>query len=171
MSRMKKIDVALILGSDSDLPNVEATLSTLREFSIPHEVRVISAHRAPRRLHAYVKEAEERGISVFLAAAGGAAHLPGVIASLTPRAVIGIPVETPAFGGLDSLLSIVQMPGGVPVATVGVGKSGARNAALLAIQILSVRDSKLRDQILEFKNGLEKEVAEKDEALQRGTRK
>ena len=157
--------VAVVMGSESDLDGLRPCLTTLTEFGIPYEVRVISAHRTPETAHAYAKSAAERGLGVIIAAAGGAAHLAGVIASLTPLPVIGIPVTTPSLGGLDSLLSTVQMPGGVPVATVAVGKSGATNAAVLAAQILATADPALRAKIVAYKTRLAERVAIADENM------
>ena len=133
--------VSVIMGSTSDLEVMSAAFTTLEQFGIPYEKKVISAHRAPELLAAYAKEAKGRGIDVIIAGAGGAAHLPGVTAAYTPLPVIGIPIQTKALGGMDSLLSIVQMPSGIPVATVGI--NGAKNAALLAVEILALRDDAL----------------------------
>src|SRR5919199_5610804 len=135
--------VALLMGSDSDLPTVKEACTVLRNLGVPFEVRVLSAHRSPEDLVAYVKQAEEGGVRVFIAAAGGAAHLAGVVAAHTIRPVLGIPIQTSALNGLDSLLSIVQMPGGVPVATMAIGAAGARNAGLFAAQILALADPAL----------------------------
>ena len=133
--------VGVVLGSDSDLEPMRPCLTTLKEFGIAYEVRVISAHRTPDAAHTYAKTAAERGLEAIIAAAGGAAHLAGVLASLTPLPVIGVPMPTSALSGMDSLLSVVQMPSGVPVATVAVGKSGPVNAAVLAAQILATADA------------------------------
>lgn len=160
--------VGVVLGSDSDLKAMRPCLATLKEFGIPCEVRVISAHRTPEEAHTYAKTAEERGLEVIIAAAGGAAHLAGVLASLTPLPVIGVPMPTAMLGGMDSLLSVVQMPSGVPVATVAVGKSGPVNAAVLAAQILATADSRLRDKIVEYKLRLSERVAIADENLRAG---
>ena len=164
---MKGIETAIILGSDSDFPKVEDAVTVLKAFGIRHEVRVISAHRSPNRLHRYVQDAEKRGAGVFIGAAGGAAHLPGVIASLTALPVIGIPIHTKTFDGLDSLLSILQMPSGVPVATMAVGKAGAKNAAIFAVQVLALRNARLRKKLREYKRKQEAGVAKKDAALQK----
>jgi phosphoribosylaminoimidazole carboxylase PurE protein len=137
--------VAIVVGSRSDLPALEAAVRTLDELDIGHELRVISAHRAPELLDRYVADAERRGVAIFIAAAGLAAHLPGVIASKTMRPVVGVPLKGGVMDGLDALLSIVQMPRGVPVATVGVGN--ATNAALLAAQILALADEALRERM------------------------
>ncbi|EKD93629.1 MAG: hypothetical protein ACD_28C00108G0022 [uncultured bacterium] len=137
--------VAILMGSKSDWPTMEAAKTILSELGIPSESRVISAHRTPSLLHEYVKEASGRGIEIFIAGAGGAAHLPGVIAALTPLPVIGVPIQSGSLNGLDALLAIVQMPGGVPVATVGI--NNAKNAGLLAARILALKDPKV-DQLL-----------------------
>src|SRR2546421_50134 len=144
--------VGIIMGSDSDWPAMKAAADACAEFGIPHEVRVISAHRTPQDLARYASSAHRRGLQVIIAGAGGAAHLPGVTAASTPLPVIGVPIEIKALRGLDSLLSIVQMPSGIPVATVGIG--GARNAGLLAVEILAVANPNLRNKILEFKTRL-----------------
>ncbi|HTY89129.1 MAG TPA: 5-(carboxyamino)imidazole ribonucleotide mutase, partial [Candidatus Acidoferrum sp.] len=141
--------VGIIMGSDSDWPTMKSAAEACDEFGVPNEARVISAHRTPRDLEEYASGAHERGLRVIIAGAGGAAHLPGVTAAFTPLPVIGVPIESKALKGLDSLLSIVQMPSGIPVATVAIG--GARNAGLLAIQILAAGDSGLLNKVLEFK--------------------
>jgi len=156
--------VGLIMGSDSDWPVLEAAAEVLREFEVSYEVGVYSAHRTPQRMLDYATSAVERGLQVIIAGAGGAAHLPGMVASATPLPVIGVPVPLKYLDGMDSLLSIVQMPAGVPVATVSVG--GARNAGLLAIRILSTGDAALRDRMIKFQEGLEQLVLNKHEALQ-----
>src|SRR5262249_37342340 len=139
--------VTLLMGSDSDLPTVKEACTVLRSLGVPFEVRVLSAHRCPDDLVAYVKQAEQRGVRVFIAAAGGAAHLAGVVAAHTTRPVLGIPIQTSALNGLDSLLSIVQMPGGVPVATMAIGSAGARNAGLFAAQILALADAAVAEKV------------------------
>ncbi|NIJ14018.1 5-(carboxyamino)imidazole ribonucleotide mutase [Saccharomonospora amisosensis] len=155
--------VGLIMGSDSDWPVLEAAGQALREFSVPYEVGVYSAHRTPRRMLDYARSAAGRGIKVIIAGAGGAAHLPGMVASATPLPVIGVPVPLKHLDGLDSLLSIVQMPAGVPVATVSVG--GARNAGLLAVRVLAAGDDALRERMERFQADLEQLVLDKDAAL------
>src|SRR5947209_376780 len=135
--------VALVMGSDSDLPTVKEACTVLRNFGVPFEVRVLSAHRCPEDLVAFVKQAEQQGVQVFIAAAGGAAHLAGVVAAHTTRPVLGIPIHTSALNGLDSLLSMVQMPGGVPVATMAIGAAGASDAGLFAVQILALQEPSL----------------------------
>ena len=156
--------VGLIMGSDSDWPTMQAAAEALAEFDVPFEVGVISAHRTPQRMLDYAAGAADNGIEVIIAGAGGAAHLPGMVASATPLPVIGVPVPLRHLDGLDSLLSIVQMPAGVPVATVSVG--GARNAGLLAVRILASSDAALRERMVSFQKGLEQMVLEKDAALQ-----
>ncbi|GAB2671345.1 5-(carboxyamino)imidazole ribonucleotide mutase [Nocardia goodfellowii] len=155
--------VGLIMGSDSDWPTMEAAAEALAEFGIRFEVGVVSAHRTPQRMLDYARDAADRGIQVIIAGAGGAAHLPGMVASATPLPVIGVPVPLKYLDGMDSLLSIVQMPAGVPVATVSIG--GARNAGLLAVRILAAHNPELRSRMAQFQAGLEKMVLEKDQAL------
>ncbi len=156
-------DVGVIMGSDSDWPTKRAAAEALDEFDISYEVRVVSAHRTPQGMITYAGTAAERGLKVIIAGAGGAAHLPGMVASATPLPVIGVPVPLKHLDGMDSLLSIVQMPAGVPVATVSIG--GARNAGLLAVRILAASDAALRERMAAFQAGLETLVAEKDAAL------
>ncbi|MGZ4963971.1 MAG: 5-(carboxyamino)imidazole ribonucleotide mutase [Limisphaerales bacterium] len=144
--------VGIIMGSDSDWPTLEAAANVCRDFGVPFEARVVSAHRTPEDMVQYAKTAEERGLRVIIAGAGGAAHLPGMVASLTPLPVIGVPVESKSLKGLDSLLSIAQMPGGVPVATTAIG--GGRNAGLLAVRILATSDAKLLAQMKKFMDEL-----------------
>ncbi|MFC8531581.1 5-(carboxyamino)imidazole ribonucleotide mutase [Nocardia sp. NPDC057227] len=160
---MSEPQVGLIMGSDSDWPVMEAAAEALAEFGIRFEVGVVSAHRTPQRMLDYAKSAAERGIRVIIAGAGGAAHLPGMVASATPLPVIGVPVPLKYLDGMDSLLSIVQMPAGVPVATVSIG--GARNAGLLAARILGTADPALRTRMETFQANLEQLVLGKDEAL------
>lgn len=148
--------VGIILGSASDLEHLEPARTTLKDFGVPFEFRVLSAHRTPDHALRYAEEAEARGIEVIIAAAGGAAHLPGVLAAKTVLPVIGVPVKTKALNGLDSLLSIVQMPAGIPVATVAI--DGAANAALLAISILSGKYPGLRDKLKRYRKRLEEKV-------------
>ncbi|RZQ62726.1 5-(carboxyamino)imidazole ribonucleotide mutase [Amycolatopsis suaedae] len=155
--------VGLIMGSDSDWPVLEAAATALDEFEVPYEVGVYSAHRTPQRMLDYASSAAGRGLRVIIAGAGGAAHLPGMVASATVLPVIGVPVPLKYLDGMDSLLSIVQMPAGVPVATVSVG--GARNAGLLAVRILAAADEGLRTRMAEFQADLEKLVLDKDAAL------
>ncbi|MGH8940166.1 MAG: 5-(carboxyamino)imidazole ribonucleotide mutase [Actinomycetes bacterium] len=155
--------VGVIMGSDSDWPVLRAAAEALAEFDVPYEVAVVSAHRTPERMLRYAHDAADRGLRVIIAGAGGAAHLPGMVASATVLPVIGVPVPLKYLDGLDSLLSIVQMPAGVPVATVSVG--GARNAGLLAVRILAASDVSLRKRMADFQGDLERLVLEKDAAL------
>jgi 5-(carboxyamino)imidazole ribonucleotide mutase len=157
--------VGLIMGSDSDWPTMRAAAEALEEFDVAHEARVVSAHRTPAAMLEYAQTAVGRGLSVIIAGAGGAAHLPGMVASATPLPVIGVPVPLKHLDGLDSLLSIVQMPAGVPVATVSIG--GARNAGLLAVRILAATDQGLRDAMTAYQAQLADLVAEKDAGLPR----
>jgi phosphoribosylaminoimidazole carboxylase PurE protein len=157
--------VGVVMGSDSDLPIVQACLETLEEFDIPYEARVLSAHRTPEQVHQYASTARLNGLKILIAAAGGAAHLAGVLASLTTLPVIGIPIQTPTLGGADSLYSTVQMPAGVPVATVAIGNAGAKNAALLAAEILALHDEDLHAHLQIFRAELRRAVARKNEAL------
>jgi 5-(carboxyamino)imidazole ribonucleotide mutase len=159
--------VGIVMGSDSDLPVMRAAVAALAEFEIPAEVRVLSAHRTPDETLAYARSAADRGLHVIIAAAGGAAHLAGVIAAVTPLPVIGVPIAATSLAGLDALLSIVQMPAGVPVATVAIG--GARNAGLLAVRILAAADPALRDAVLRFQASLAESVRAKDEAVRAET--
>ncbi len=153
------------MGSDSDWPVMKLAAEALAEFGVPFEVGVVSAHRTPQRMIDYARGAADRGVQVIIAGAGGAAHLPGMVASATPLPVIGVPVPLKYLDGMDSLLSIVQMPAGVPVATVSIG--GARNAGLLAVRILGASDGHLRSEMTEFQADLEALVLEKDEKLRR----
>jgi 5-(carboxyamino)imidazole ribonucleotide mutase len=155
--------VGVIMGSDSDWSVMADAAAALAEFDVPYEVGVVSAHRTPGRMLDYARGAADRGIEVVIAGAGGAAHLPGMVASATPLPVIGVPVPLARLDGLDSLLSIAQMPAGVPVATVSIG--GARNAGLLAVRILAVSDPALRARIVEFQDLLAESVLAKDAAL------
>lgn len=155
--------VGLIMGSDSDWSVMSDAADALAEFEVPFEVGVVSAHRTPQRMLDYAKTAADRGVEVIIAGAGGAAHLPGMVASATPLPVIGVPVPLARLDGMDSLLSIVQMPAGVPVATVSIG--GARNAGLLAVRILGSSDTTLRSRMLKFQADLENMVLAKDAAL------
>jgi 5-(carboxyamino)imidazole ribonucleotide mutase len=155
--------VGVVMGSDSDLKVMRAAVEALAEFEVPCEVRVVSAHRTPQAMLDYARTAAARGLRVIIAGAGGAAHLPGMLASATPLPVIGVPVPLSYLDGLDSLLSIVQMPAGVPVATVSV--AGARNAGLLAVRILAASDEALRARMERFQAGLAELVQEKDAAV------
>jgi 5-(carboxyamino)imidazole ribonucleotide mutase len=155
--------VGVIMGSDSDWSTMEAAALALAEFEVPFEVGVVSAHRTVRKMVDYATTASDRGLKVIITGAGGAAHLPGMVASMTPLPVIGVPVPLKYLDGMDSLLSIVQMPAGVPVATVSIG--GARNAGLLAVRILAASDPVLLKRMQAFQTNLEQVVADKDEAL------
>ncbi|MFD2764135.1 5-(carboxyamino)imidazole ribonucleotide mutase [Micromonospora eburnea] len=155
--------VGLIMGSDSDWPTMRAAGEALDEFGVAYEVGVVSAHRTPVKMIEYGRAAADRGVKVIIAGAGGAAHLPGMVAAVTPLPVIGVPVPLKYLDGMDSLLSIVQMPAGVPVATVSIGN--ARNAGLLAVRILAASDEVLRQRMVDFQQSLENLVAEKDAAL------
>ena len=157
--------VGIVMGSDSDWPKINKAAAALAEFGIPHEVRVMSAHRTPHVVGEYAETAIDRGLKVIIAAAGGAAHLAGVVAAHTTLPVIGLPVPTAELGGLDSLLATVQMPGDVPVATMAVGMGGPRNAGLFAVQILATGDDALRAKYAEFKTSLVDKIAAKDEQL------
>ncbi len=155
--------VGIVMGSDSDWPTMKAAAEALDEFGVSHEADVVSAHRMPEEMVAFGKGAAGRGLSVIIAGAGGAAHLPGMLASVTPLPVIGVPVPLRYLDGMDSLLSMVQMPAGVPVATVAIG--GARNAGLLAVRILAASDAGLRAQMEEFQQSLAEEARAKGEAV------
>ncbi|HEU0164467.1 MAG TPA: 5-(carboxyamino)imidazole ribonucleotide mutase [Thermomicrobiales bacterium] len=158
--------VGVIMGSDSDLPTMQAAIDALAEFGIPYEVRILSAHRTPDEMFDYARSAHARGLQVIVAGAGGAAHLPGMVASATPLPVIGVPVVATAMatlGGVDALLSIVQMPAGIPVATVAIGN--ARNAGLLAARIIGVADPAVREGMIRFQKDLHDRVTAKDESV------
>ena len=157
--------VGVVMGSDSDLPVVQKCIDLLEQFDIPYEARVLSAHRTPELAHEYASTARMRGLKVLIAAAGGAAHLAGVMAALTTIPVIGIPMATASLGGADSLYSTVQMPAGIPVATVAIGEAGASNAALLAAQILALHDEEIQHRLLSYRAELRRRVAEKNERL------
>lgn len=163
---MNKPCVAIVMGSDSDVPIVKDAAAVLDDFGIPHELHILSAHRSPRQTHEFAQNAVGRGIKVIIAAAGGAAHLAGVIASEFPLPVIGIPIQTPALGGVDSLYSIVQMPSGVPVATVGI--NAAKNAGILAVQILAASDPALQKKLTAFRQKQAAAVIAKSKKLQEG---
>ena len=156
--------IGIIMGSDSDWPTMKAAADACAEFGVGHEVRVISAHRTPKDLERYASTAQRRGLRVIIAGAGGAAHLPGVAAAFTTLPVVGVPIESKSLKGLDSLFSIVQMPSGIPVATVAIG--GARNAGLLAVQMLALGDAGLQRKLVEFKARLAEESRAKNRGLQ-----
>ena len=153
--------VGVIMGSQSDWETMKEAVAILDEFKIPHEVKIVSAHRTPERMVEYAKTARERGLKVIIAGAGGAAHLPGMVAALTTLPVLGVPVESKFNNGLDSLLSIAQMPGGVPVATLAVGKAGAKNAGLLAAAILSLSDQDIAARLEDFRKAQTGSVADR----------
>ena len=157
--------VGIVMGSDSDWPKIKAAAAALDEFGVAYEVRVMSAHRTPAAVSEYASSAIDRGLETIIAAAGGAAHLAGVVAAHTTLPIIGLPVPTPDLGGLDSLLSTVQMPGDVPVASMAVGMGGPRNAGLFAVQILATADAELRKKLVAFKQQLTEKIAAKDAKL------
>jgi len=161
---MKPI-VGIIMGSDSDLKVMSDAAKILDEFKIPYELTVVSAHRTPKRLYEYARSAQKRGIKVIIAGAGGSAHLPGMVASITSLPVIGVPIKTKSLDGLDSLLSIVQMPPGIPVATVAI--NGAKNAGILAVSIIGVNDKNILTKVSKYKIKLKKTVVEKAEKLEK----
>ncbi|MCG8054600.1 MAG: 5-(carboxyamino)imidazole ribonucleotide mutase [Candidatus Thiodiazotropha endolucinida] len=162
---MTKPIVGIIMGSDSDLPVMQEAAKQLEAFQIPFEMTIVSAHRTPARLYEYSQTAEQRGLKVVIAGAGGAAHLPGMVASITPLPVVGVPVKSSALSGEDSLLSIVQMPPGVPVATVAI--NGAKNAAILAAQMLGTADLEIREKVWKYKADLEAMVMGKVEVMEK----
>ncbi|PSB55679.1 5-(carboxyamino)imidazole ribonucleotide mutase [Chamaesiphon polymorphus] len=156
--------IGIIMGSDSDLPTMKAAIEICEQFEIPHEVAIVSAHRTPDRMVEYAQTAHQRGLKVIIAGAGGAAHLPGMVAALTPLPVIGVPVQTKTLQGVDSLYSIVQMPAGIPVATVAIGN--ATNAGLLAVQILATQDAQLLAQVQSYRQSLKEMVLDKQAKLE-----
>lgn len=158
--------IGIIMGSDSDLEVMKDAAKVLDDFNIPYEITVVSAHRTPERMFTYAKEAREKGLKVIIAGAGGAAHLPGMVASITTLPVIGVPVQLKTLSGLDSLLSIVQMPGGVPVATVAI--NNAKNAGLLAVQILATGNESLAEAMQKYKDDMKSEVLVKAEKVEKG---
>lgn len=160
---MSQPQIGIIMGSDSDLPTMQAAIQICEEFEIAHEVAIVSAHRTPERMVEYAKTAHERGLKVIIAGAGGAAHLPGMVAALTPLPVIGVPVKTSTLSGVDSLYSIVQMPGGIPVATVAIGN--AKNAGLLAVQILGSQQPELLNRVMAYRQSLLDMVMQKQAEL------
>lgn len=156
--------VGIIMGSDSDLPVLKEAAMVLEEFGIKYEITIVSAHRTPWRMFDYAENAEKRGLEVIIAGAGGAAHLPGMVAAISNLPVIGVPVKTSALNGLDSLLSIVQMPGGIPVATVAI--NNAKNAGILAAQILGIKYPEIRKRVAEYKNAMKEQVERKAQELE-----
>ena len=169
MSKKQHIFVAVLMGSDSDLPVMQSTVDVLQSFGIRTEVKITSAHRTPERTHDYVKDADARGCAIFIAAAGLAAHLAGTVAGLTLKPVIGVPMEGGPLNGMDALLSTVQMPGGVPVGCVAIGKAGAKNAGYLAAQILAIHDAALADSLHADRKATAEAIAEKDRQLHKRT--
>lgn len=163
---MPSLFVAVLMGSDSDLPTMQSTLDTLDELGVHWEVRITSAHRTPEATHAYVQDADQRGCGVFVAAAGLAAHLAGAVASVTVKPVIGVPMDAGSLGGQDALLSTVQMPGGIPVACVAIGKAGARNAAYLAAQILALTDPAVAKRLRQHRDDNASAIERKNQELQ-----
>ena len=166
---MSKPVVGIIMGSDSDLPIMQEATKVLKQFEIPYEIGVYSAHRSPHRTNEYVRSAKDRGLKLIIAGAGSSAHLAGVTAAETPLPVIGVPIDSSPLLGFDALMSTVQMPPGVPVATMGVGKSRATNAGFFAVQILALSDDQLTRKLVEYKEQLEKTVAEKSRKVQEGS--
>lgn len=166
MAKQLNNGVSVVMGSKSDLEVMTEAAAVLREFDIPHEVRVISAHRTPDAAHEFGRTARERGVKVIIAGAGKAAHLAGVMASLTTLPIIGVPMKTSDLGGLDSLLSTVQMPGGIPVATTAIGKSGAKNAGLLAVAILALSDEQLEARLCAYRKSMAEKVQEADREVE-----
>ena len=163
---MTKPFVSILMGSDSDLPKVQAAIDVLTRLDVPVEVKVHSAHRTPDATHHYVKDADQRGAAAFIACAGMAAHLAGVVASLTIKPVIGVPIDAGPLNGMDALLSTAQMPGGIPVATVAIGKAGAKNAGYLAAQIIALGDKELASRLVMDRQANAEAVLAKDAALQ-----
>lgn len=155
--------VGVIMGSRSDLSTMEKAVEMLKQFGVDYEVKIVSAHRTPELMFEYAKSAKERGIKVIIAGAGGAAHLPGMVSSLTPLPVIGVPVKSRALNGLDSLLSIVQMPGGIPVGTTAIGESGAKNAGILASEIIALMDEEVAAKVQKFREEQRDAVLESSE--------
>lgn len=165
---MNNPQVLIVMGSESDLPVMEEGAKVLAEFGVPYELRISSAHRSPQRTAALAAEAAGRGVRVIIAGAGMAAHLAGVVAAETVLPVIGVPIGGGALNGVDALYSTVQMPGGIPVATMAIGKAGARNAGIFAVQILAVGDPKLTERLMAFREAMAREVEGKDRKLQEG---
>jgi phosphoribosylaminoimidazole carboxylase PurE protein len=158
--------IGIIMGSDSDLPVMQEAVKVLKQFEVPYEIGVYSAHRSPHRTAEYVRTARQRGLKLIIAGAGSSAHLAGVTAAETTLPVIGVPIDSSPLSGFDALLSTVQMPPGVPVATMGVGKSGATNAAIFAVEVLALSEQQLASKLTEYKAGLEQAVEEKSKKVQ-----
>ena len=165
MKKEIRLLVSVVMGSDSDLPIMKEAIKVLEEFGVPHEVFLTSAHRSPQRTSSFAGEAAKRGIKVIIVGAGAAAHLAGVIASQTELPVIGVPIDATPLRGLDALLSTVQMPGGIPVATMAIGKAGAKNAAIMAIRILALKDDGFRKKLNAYTEGMAREIEEKQKGL------
>ena len=163
---MNKPKIGVVMGSDSDMPVMEESIKILEKFAIPYEVSVASAHRTPKRVKDYAETASNRGLAVIIAGAGGSAHLAGVIASETVLPVIGVPIDSSPLNGIDSLLSTVQMPGGVPVAAMSIGKAGAKNAAIFALEILAVQDKELENKLKAFRSEMEQKVSKANKKIQ-----
>ncbi|HNQ00992.1 MAG TPA: 5-(carboxyamino)imidazole ribonucleotide mutase [Syntrophales bacterium] len=166
MKKKSDVLVSVLMGSDSDLSVMKEALETLKKFGIPYELYLTSAHRTPDRTKAFAQKAEGRGVKVLIVGAGAAAHLAGVVASLSRLPVIGVPIDATSLGGLDALLSTVQMPGGIPVATMAIGKAGARNAALMAVRILALNDEALRRKLQQHAEQMARDVEEKHRKLE-----
>ena len=164
---MKKATLSIIIGSDSDLEIVQHTCDTLKNFDVKFDLKILSAHRSPELLKKYIKRIEKNGVKIFIAGAGYSAHLPGVIASYTLLPVIGVPLDSSPLKGLDSLLSIVQMPSGIPVLTTTIGKAGAINAALAAVEILSINDKSLKTKLNKFRTEQSKKIKDKNKLLEK----
>ncbi len=165
MDKKKDVIVSVVMGSDSDLPIMNEATKILEEFGIPHELYLTSAHRTPERTTLFAKHAPNRGVKIIIVGAGAAAHLAGVIASQTQLPVIGVPIDATALQGLDALLSTVQMPGGIPVATMAIGKAGAKNAALYAVRILALEDKKISAKLSAYIKKMAQDVEKKQETL------
>lgn len=168
MKKEPGILVSVVMGSESDLPIMKEAVNILKEFGIPYEVLLTSAHRSPKRTSSFAGKAAERGVKVIIVGAGAAAHLAGVIASQTHLPVIGVPIDATSLGGLDALLSTVQMPGGIPVATMAIGKAGAKNAAMMAARILALEDDGLCEKLDGYVENMAKEIGKKQENLNDG---
>lgn len=168
---MKKPVVSIVMGSDSDMDIMRETAGILARFGVPHELRIVSAHRSPRLLARYVRRSERAGVRIFIAGAGAAAALPGAVAALTTRPVLGVPIPSSHLQGLDSLLAIAQMPAGAPVAALAIGAGGARNAAILAVQIMALGDGKLARSLTDYKKKMERDIEAKDLKARRGPEK
>lgn len=166
MKKKAGVTVSIVMGSDSDLPVLKETMMVLKDFDIPYEVVLTSAHRSPERTTSFAKDAARRGIKVIIVGAGAAAHLAGVIASQTTLPVIGIPVDATSLAGLDALLSTVQMPGGIPVASMAIGKAGARNAAVLSARILALEDRGIEKKLIAYAKKMAREIEKKQEKIE-----